>query len=74
MKKMYEKTVRGYYVMSVMLGLLLALSVATMLEVAVMDAIRIVPDRMNAFLDDVWGICRRTCVTGSGGRRFACVI
>lgn len=55
MKKMYEKTVRGYYVMSVVLGLLLALSVATMLEVAVLDAISAASGRMNAFWDDVWG-------------------
>lgn len=55
MKKMYEKTVRGYYVMSVVLGLLLALSVATMLEVAVLDAISAASGQMNAFWDDVWG-------------------
>lgn len=55
MKKMYEKTIRGYYVMSVVLGLLLALSVATMLEVAVLDAISAASGRMNAFWDDVWG-------------------
>lgn len=55
MKKMYEKTIRGYYVMSVVLGLLLALSVATMLEVAVLDAISAASDQMSAFLDDAWG-------------------
>jgi len=37
MKKMFNKTVKGYYVMSIMLGVLLALSIATMLEVAVLD-------------------------------------
>jgi len=37
MKKMFNKTVKGYYVMSIILGALLALSIATMLEVAVLD-------------------------------------
>ena len=39
MKKMYERTVRGYYVISVVLGLLLALAIGAMLEVAVLDAV-----------------------------------
>lgn len=55
MKKMYDRTFGGYYVMSVILGLLLAVSVATMLEVAVLDAISAASGRMNAFWDDVWG-------------------
>ncbi len=55
MKKMYDKTFRGYYVMSVVLGLLLALSVATMLEVMVLDASRnAVSDQATVFWGDVW--------------------
>lgn len=54
-KSIYNATFEGYYVMSVVLGLLLALSVATMLEVAVLDAISAASGRMNAFWDDVWG-------------------
>ncbi len=38
MKKMYDIIVRGYYVMSVVLGVLLALSLAMALEVLVLDA------------------------------------
>lgn len=56
MKKLYDKTIGGYYVMSVVLGLLLALSVATMLEVAVLDASVIsIRMEMDMFWDDVWG-------------------
>lgn len=55
MKKMYEKTIRGYYVMSVVLGLLLALSVATMLEVAVLDMISAGSGQVTVFWDDFWG-------------------
>lgn len=55
MKKLYDKTIGGYYVMSVVLGLLLALSVATMLEVAVLDAIGVTSGQMSVFWDDVWG-------------------
>lgn len=56
MKKMYEKTFRGYYVMSVVLGLLLALAVATMLEVAVLDAVDAAAtlDEIDLW-DNVWG-------------------
>lgn len=55
MKKLYDKTIGGYYVMSVVLGLLLALSVATMLEVAALDAAVATSGQMSVFWDDVWG-------------------
>lgn len=55
MKKMYDKTLRGYYVMSVVLGLLLAVAVATMLEVVVLDGISASSGRLNMALDDLWG-------------------
>lgn len=56
MKKLYEKTIRGYYVMSVVLGLLLAVAFGTMLEVAVLDAVaESDSERVVTFWDNVWG-------------------
>lgn len=54
MKKMYNKTVRGYYVMSVVLGLLLALSVALALEVALLDAMMSSSSEVADTLDKAW--------------------
>lgn len=60
MKKMYDKTCRGYYVMSVVLGLLLALAVASMMEVFVLYAqstsLSLYDDsEMHTFFSDLWG-------------------
>jgi len=55
MKKLYNKQIIGYYVMSVVLGLLLALSIATVLEVAVLDGIPQSDGALTDALDAAWG-------------------
>ncbi len=54
-KRCMTRPLRGYYVMSVVLGLLLAVAAATMLEVVVLDGISASSGRLNMALDDLWG-------------------
>lgn len=54
MKKMYDKTFGGYYVMSVIAGLLLAFAVMAMLDVAMIDAVRLASEGLLDTLDVAW--------------------
>lgn len=54
MKKLYDRTIGGYYVMSVIAGLLLAFTVMAMLDVATIDGVWLVSGGSLDMLEMVW--------------------
>ena len=79
MKKLYNVTLRGYYVMSVILGFILALSVGMALEVTVLDASWAVTGAMEDVLDKVWcflplGVCDFFYYHGGYHWQYICMV